>query len=64
MMSDGLYEAFTDRSNKKTPKTIEVNRHVYAKVFKDRVLIVNEQAGDQVCLKKATLKKLNELLYK
>lgn len=63
-MSDGLYEAFAKRNRKKLPKTIEVNKYVHAKEFKDRVLIVNDKAGDQICLKKTTLKKLYELLQK
>lgn len=63
-MSDGMYEVFAKRNRQKEPKTIEVNKYVHVKIFKDRILIVNEKAGDQICLKKTTFRKLNELLRK
>lgn len=63
-MSDGMYEVFAKQNRQKAPKTIEVNKYVHVKVFRDRVLIVNEKAGDQICLKKTTFKKLYGMLYK
>jgi hypothetical protein len=58
-MSDGMSEVFAPRNAKKnTPKTVEINKYVHIKIFKDRVLIINEKAEDQICLKKDTLKKI------
>lgn len=57
-MSDGMYEVFSEQNKAKAPKTIEINKHVHVKIFKDRVLIVNDLSGDQIGLKKSTLKKI------
>ena len=57
-MSDGLYEVFAKRNAKKTPKTIEINKHVHIKVFKDKIFIMNELSGDCIALKKITVKKI------
>jgi len=57
-MSDGMSEVFSPRNQKKVPKTVEINKYVHIKIFKDRVLIINEKADDAICLKKNTLKKI------
>ena len=57
-MSDGMYEVFAKQNRQKAPKTVEINKHVHIKIFKDRVLIVNEKSGDLIGLKKTTLKKI------
>lgn len=57
-MSDGMYEVFAKQNRKKSPKTVEINKHVHIKIFKDRVLIVNEKSGDMIGLKKTTLNKI------
>lgn len=53
-----MYEVFARQNRKKSPKTVEINKHVHIKVFKDRVLIVNEKSGDMIGLKKTTLNKI------
>lgn len=53
-----MYEVFAKRNTKKAPKTVEINKHVRIKIFKDRVLIVNKKSGDHIGLKKVTLKKI------
>ena len=61
-MSDGLYEVFAKRNTKKAPKTVEINKHVHIKIFKDKVFIINELSGDSIALKKTTVKKISEKL--
>ena len=53
-----MYEVFAKQNQAKAPKTVEINKHVHIKIFKDRVLIVNELSGDQVGLKLTTFRKI------
>ena len=54
-MSDGMYEAFAKRNQKKEH---QINKHVEMVEYGDRVLITNKLEKTSIALKKRTLKKI------
>ena len=58
-MSDGMYEAFTARPDKKkTPREVQINKNVDMVIYKDRVLISNKLEKTFIALKIKTVKKI------
>ena len=54
-MSDGMYEAFAKRNQK---KEFKINKNVDLVEYEDRVLITNKLEKTSIALKKRTLKKI------
>lgn len=58
-MSDGMYEAFAGKVNKKkVPREIQINKYVDVVLFKDSALITNKKEKTTIALKYKTLKKI------